>query len=518
MSAALNLQYPLLWNDEAECAMHSKHVLEYGYPKVHGEKNVVYPIRHPNKSLAINESTDAYTGIGWVMFYYGALATKIASGFEDIYTQTLFLRLPFLLIGFIGVWMIFKNLSHFFLNKREYKIARTLFFILLTLQIDFALHLREMRYYSIIIFLLGLCIHWLIKYRILDKRRLGFYLVAQTITLWLMYNTFAPIYLALNIFLVAFELVIWLREKKIMENLMFSLPAFISGLLLLPIIFFFDSINFSQQTSELHNFSGWVYLSHLKTTILYFVNLSYGWWVLGLGSLILILYLRKKIILRKTEFTLLGLVAFGLIYFFLINMVPHKIFTRYLIPLLIIEIGILVFQIIVIYKHLTTGWFYCLILALLGTFIYQNQDNLKGRAYELTHEYRGRLDYEIPFLKKQFEGIENPVLATNYEECSYMYYLDCKVVMGFVLNNREEDEKTQPDAIIFRKEWAWNYEKSTFDPFFKRGVKYDEYRLKVLDYPYNNIPDLSLPGHNHLFQTAFAATEEEKVVILVKKP
>jgi len=206
------------------------------------------------------------------------------------------------------------------------------------------------------------------------------------------------------------------------------------------------------------------------------------------------------------------------IYFFLINMVPHKIFTRYLIPLLIIEIGILVFQIIVIYKHLTTGWFYCLILALFGTFIYQNQENLKGRAYELTHAYHGRLDYEIPFLKKQFEGIENPVLATNYEECSYMYYLDCKVVMGFVLNNREEDEKTQPDAIIFRKEWGWNYEQSTFDTFLNRGIKYDEYRLKVVDYPYNNIPDLSLPGHNHLFKTALTDSEDEKVVILVKKP
>ena len=37
-----HLSYPLLWADEAETALFAERVLEHGYPKVHGPRNVVY--------------------------------------------------------------------------------------------------------------------------------------------------------------------------------------------------------------------------------------------------------------------------------------------------------------------------------------------------------------------------------------------------------------------------------------------------------------------------------------------
>ena len=60
-----------LWHDESETAMFGTRVLEYGYPKIHGERNVVYSLWHAN-GVGIHEGTDAYTGSPWVQYYVGA--------------------------------------------------------------------------------------------------------------------------------------------------------------------------------------------------------------------------------------------------------------------------------------------------------------------------------------------------------------------------------------------------------------------------------------------------------------
>jgi hypothetical protein len=39
-----HLSYPLLWNDEAETAMYAERILEFGYPKVHDGRNVVFEL------------------------------------------------------------------------------------------------------------------------------------------------------------------------------------------------------------------------------------------------------------------------------------------------------------------------------------------------------------------------------------------------------------------------------------------------------------------------------------------
>jgi hypothetical protein len=83
-----NISYPLLWADESITVMHGKRVLEYGYPKVHDSKNVVYDLRHSNPRLGVDERTDAYIGgADWGMYYVAAVAAKIAPMGDDIYTS-----------------------------------------------------------------------------------------------------------------------------------------------------------------------------------------------------------------------------------------------------------------------------------------------------------------------------------------------------------------------------------------------------------------------------------------------
>ena len=39
------------------------------------------------------------------------------------------------------------------------------------------------------------------------------------------------------------------------------------------------------------------------------------------------------------------------------------------------------------------------------------------------------LDYTIPFIKEKYPTSDTLVIAANYEETSYMYYLKSKVVV-----------------------------------------------------------------------------------------
>ena len=54
-----NISYPLFWADESMTVMGGVRVLDFGYPKVHDGKNVLYDLRHPNVRLGIDEKTAA---------------------------------------------------------------------------------------------------------------------------------------------------------------------------------------------------------------------------------------------------------------------------------------------------------------------------------------------------------------------------------------------------------------------------------------------------------------------------
>ena len=100
-----HLSYPLLWQDEAETAVFATRVIEYGFPKVHGERNVVYEFGG-NIAIGVKESVDAYIGTTWGHFYYAVPGVLWARDTADLYTRTLRLRLPFALAGAAGLLLI----------------------------------------------------------------------------------------------------------------------------------------------------------------------------------------------------------------------------------------------------------------------------------------------------------------------------------------------------------------------------------------------------------------------------
>jgi hypothetical protein len=138
---------------------------------------------------------------------------------------------------------------------------------------------------------------------------------------------------------------------------------------------------------------------------------------------------------------------------------------------------------------------------------------LGGHVYELGHTYRGPLDYLIYYIKDNFKNSEKLVIATNYEEYVYMYYLGSKVTVGYVGNNLQADAQIVPDMIIPRLGRPNNL--ALLNSLLQKN-RYRKVTFPVYDYLYNNIPALSLPD-SHLFKTKLADNEQEKLTLYIKQ-
>ena len=96
------LAHPLFWSDEADTAMFARRIIEFGYPKVHDGRNVVYQFGS-NIALGVDERSDAYIGTTWGQFYFAAPGVRWAEGVADPWAKTARVRLPFALAGALGL-------------------------------------------------------------------------------------------------------------------------------------------------------------------------------------------------------------------------------------------------------------------------------------------------------------------------------------------------------------------------------------------------------------------------------
>jgi len=218
---------------------------------------------------------------------------------------------------------------------------------------------------------------------------------------------------------------------------------------------------------------------------------------------------------------------FFIIYILVITKMPVPvIYQRYFIILQPISTIILLLDIFITFeligrinplntKNITTLFVLFLICLLFMQGGLNKIGRIKNYIYELSHQYKGPLDFVIPYIKSKYDKPGRLVIATNYEECSYMYYLGSRVIIGYVGNNLEEDLKIQPDVIIFRKRWAYTSSPQIFNVFFK-NESYKKIAFPVFDYPVNNIPEL-YSSPQHLYETKMAESENKQLDIYIKQ-
>lgn len=553
-----NIAYPLLWNDEAETVMFATRVLEYGYPKVHDGKNVLCLLRLPIE-FGVKEKIDAYIGSFWGQYYFSAIGAFLAEKVDGIYAKTSLLRIPFALMGFAGLVIMALSTLNLWEKNLTAKLLFLICFVFLELlSIPLLLHLRQVRHPPLTIFLSACIFYAYINHRFLGRINPKIYMLVMTLLLVLLFNIFPPVYFVFIITIGLYECMKFLKRTQGNSFVMGILPLLFSLIAVIPLLMFFETFRISGEFAKVFNINYSVQCAHILRTITFFQKFEFLRLVLVVKIVLIILwfYLRnlkifpspvkeneaiaKKCLQKshnstnnesgaKTEQKLWVssfLSLFFLIYIFVITKIPLPfVFQRYFIALQPVLIIILLLDIFVIFELISLVnsltikiGIRTIVLSLVFTlFIFNGLnkiEHIKNHTYELFHQYRGPLDFVIPYIKSNYRSPESLVIATNYEECAYMYYLRSKVIIGFVGNNLKEDLKMSPDTIIFRKKW--NYNPQIFSGFFQ-NERYKKVSFPVFDYPVNNIPELDGGVFRHLYRTRLAKNEGDRLDIYIKQ-
>jgi hypothetical protein len=155
-------------------------------------------------------------------------------------------------------------------------------------------------------------------------------------------------------------------------------------------------------------------------------------------------------------------------------------------------------------------------VALFALPIPHNRPHLQGHLAELRTPVLGHLDYMIPFLKEKYKGQDNLVIAANYEETCFMYYLDAKVTVGYVQARLEEDLRHKPDVIYFNSFWSWGEMPSAMDQFLT-GAQYGRALFPVGRYRVNNIPEVNYkPELEHQYRTREPKGAKDQAELLIR--
>ncbi len=524
-----NIAYPLLWQDEAETAIGATRVLTYGYPKSNDGKNTLNLLELDDKSLAIKEPYDAYITSSWSQFYVAAIGVKLSSFVSDIYTKTALIRIPFALIGLVGILLCAQVAKNIFGGRSQWLFYSGYVFLCM-LSISLTLHIREVRYYSLTILLSGATLWLYTVFRhnqsTLSRRNFVTYTLVLVTLLITTLATFPPLFFILILTLGIAE--VWHlffkthnKPLTIKDHLLHTLPLALTLILSIPVFLFFEILPLANALSEFMGFNAQLYWFNLNRTISFLFTYEFlGLFIVGKLAAGVTNHYRnnRDHALRLSHFLTLYLT----VYILFIARTPY-LFERYLmalIPILNLVIVIDFFTVTRAIQHMTSKKLQSdilfvsipLFIVMFAISLIPKLPHISGHLYELTHQYKGPVDYAVEYINDTFPDPSQLVIATNYEELSYEFYLGSKVTIGYVGNNLLEDSTIQPDIIIMRKN------RDNFVDTFKMLLSKDSYtgvNFEIDDYDFNNIPELYL-AKPHRYQTTFAKDDNNKLSIYVR--
>jgi hypothetical protein len=484
------LAHPLLWQDEGETVMFATHVLEHGFPKVHGERNVVYEFG-PNIAIGVKESVDAYIGKTWGDFYFAVPGLLWARAVDDPYVRTFRLRLPFALAGAAGLavmlWGVLPAVA------RPRRVAFSAAFIgLCSVSISLLLHLREVRYYPLLVLVLGAMLGLHLRRMLAPSDRFVGYAVAQATLSFLLFQVFhvawfaATALLALDAATRVLRAGADARARRIIREL---LPHGLAALAVLPWLVFLETFAVARGFSTHVGISAGGYASNLLQLLVHFAR--YELLVPALACSAAVAWRRRtradfdpgpsrRVSVRLAAFCL-GYAAIGC--------VNPLVYERYFIVLGPLVTLVFLLDAFALVEAARQKGRVALALALLvAAALVPRAEAIGGRLTELREPVRGPLDFAIPHLRERYRDTASLVIATNYEAHPLMYYLGSRVVVGLSGNNLVAERELIPDVVIPRRAWPRNL------PELRRFLARADYRetsLPVQDTHFNNVPALS---------------------------
>jgi len=515
------LGHPLLWQDEGETAMFARRILEFGYPKVHDGRNVVYEFG-ANVAAGIDEASDAYIGKTWGDFYFAVPGVWWAQGVEDDHVRTARLRLPFALAGAGGLGLLLWGVLPWVPAGRRVGFAAA-YAALTATSISLLLHLRELRYYPLLVLVLGavLALHG----RRIHARDLGWrpYAVLQSLAAIALFHVFyvgwfaATLLLAVDVAVVS-RRVDGSRLRFLVRGLA---PHAVGALAAVPALVFFETFGVASGFARDVGISVAGYLAGVGQVALHFLH--HEQLVPALGARAAVAWL--QVLARRREGRVMPTaIAPRLLLFALgytaVGCLNPLVYERYFVvlsPLLTLSFLLDASALLDLAPRLLPGrpaaavrgaaLAAAALLALVPVGL--GWTEIAGRLAEIRDPVRGPVDFVVAHLRERYPDPSALVIATNYEAHPLMYYLDSRVIVGLVGNNIAEERALTPDVVIPRR--AWPRSLSELRRFLARAA-YREERLPVLDTHYNNIPALSASATTpdpHRFTTPVAAQDSD---------
>ena len=521
-----NIQYPLLWNDEGETMVFAERILSYGFPKADDGKNTLNLCEFEKRDLCVRQGLGAYVFEPWIQFYIAVPGAFLAHNFTDIYLKTALARIPFTLIGCLSLIIFGLTITKLYKEGKQKLFFIALFIFLEALSPFLLLHLRQARSYPVTLLFSAIIIYLYVNHNFLKKFSLRTYNISIITLLFLLFHLFYPVYI---IFIVTFTLHVLItftfskNRRSILRSFM---PYALSVITILPSLWFFNTIPIVFQAKESFSFLPSRYFILLKRIIYFFSIYEFLLPIIYLKTIIISCFafsaqFRKYISSSlHTQVSLL----FTLLFVVSVLIIPYGpyFYFRYTLPLQPILTMVLLLDLcvtIVIFKKIKRRIKYFAAPPLLILLVLSLAPSLSVKPVlfinylrEISVAYKGPLDFIIPYIKSNYNDPKNLIIATNYEEPSYIYYLDSKIIVGHTGINLEKDRKIAPDIIILRRYIFPN--SNVIKDLISEG-NYKKTPFPIFDYPVNNIPELILSPF-HLFSTKYTNDPNEMLEIYEK--
>lgn len=526
LSISKGIERPLLWNDEATTAVFARQLLRHGYPKAHDNKNNLNPTIPEDKSLCIKEPSDAYLCTGWGHYFVAAPGVYLSQFVEDIYAKTFLVRLPFALIGFLGIFL-FGWLTTIFIGNRKHKYYMFSLFIFLELfSVYYALHAAQVRYYSSVVLITALVLYLYYQYLFNQKHKYQYFFLVPLLLVFL-FITYHPAFFVLLGSIFFFQLLLYLTKQVNLQNfLKIMSPVFLGFIISIPLMIYFEVFYISKQYGQFllrtifnsDYYPLWLYFKNVRMIISFLFEHEFLAAYLVFKTTLFVVFWSnknyKKLIKNNLFLASVHLNIYALLYLLFIARIPF-LFSRYFLilqPIITVSVIIDLYLLVSFYKF-KKDYLQAFLLLLglsLAISLPFKAASFYNYAYELTHTYQGPVDSAIEEIIARYEEPSQLTIATNYAELSFVFYLDSKVIIGGVGNNLEEDMKLTPDVIVPRDGW-WNRDK--IDELLRKA-EYEKVVLPIADISFNNIAE---PAQHH-FKTQYAdEVGEEPLEIYFKK-
>jgi hypothetical protein len=526
-----HISYPLFWQDEGEVAMFATRILEHGFPRIHGERNVLYEFAG-DLEIGRDEATDAYIGTTWGHFYFAVPGLLWSHGASDPHAKTARMRIPFAVAGLAGVasflWVALPALR----GRSDRELFAALYFALCCLSISLILHIRETRYYALQVLAGAWVLGVHLRYHVYGGIRFRRYLISQSILLVLLFNVFFSAWFSMSLLLGLHAIyAAWQRgagaRERLREALLGLAPFAVSALLLIPWFVFFETFRIAGHFSDWGGLGPGVYLANLAAIAGHLAR--HELLVPALFARVAVAALREEARPAWRERdpkrrAAACLIAFSAGYV-VIGCANPLVFERYFLLVSPALIAAFLLDSFTLAEEaprrfspeqrgrVRAATVAALVVVVAGTGTTRVHD-LRERIHEITHRMEGPTDRVVAYLRARYPRPESLVIATNYGAHPLMFYLGSQVIVGMGLNH-PADLALEPDVVVPKRDWLDTRELVT--DFVERAPwEFEAVHLGIMDTPFNNIPSLTRTGalpDTHRFRTPSQFKPKRELVI-----